>query len=117
MVKICCNSRARSKIKSALKEDKKIIALVGKEIAEEKLKHLKLKLTGQTEIALIRHFNVNSSIDLYFKFGTGAISNTEIKEFVRLKKRGWYQTIKNKIYGPPTSFQQTDKEKEKIYCF
>ena len=110
-------SRAKSKIKSALKEDKKIIALVGKEIAERKLKHLKLKLTGQTEIALIKHFNVNSSINLYFKFGTGAISNTEIKEFVRLKKRGWYQTIKNKIYGPPKSLQKINKETEKFIVF
>ena len=40
-------------------------------------------------------------IDLYFRFGTGAISNAEIKEFVKLKGSGWYQNIKNKIYGPP----------------
>ncbi|MEC7646636.1 MAG: bifunctional (p)ppGpp synthetase/guanosine-3',5'-bis(diphosphate) 3'-pyrophosphohydrolase [Bacteroidota bacterium] len=110
-------SRAKSKIKSALKEDKKIIAVVGKEIAERKLKHLRLKLTKQTETALIRHFHVNTSIDLYFKFGTGAISNTEIKEFVRLKKRGWYQTIKNKIYGPPSAFKEINKNTEKFIVF
>jgi GTP pyrophosphokinase len=110
-------SRAKSKIKSALKEDKKVIAVVGKEIAERKLKHLKLKLTSQTETELIKHFNTGTSIDLYFRFGTGAISNTEIKEFVRLKKRGWYQTIKNKIYGPPVPTIQADKESEKIIVF
>ena len=59
------------------------------------LKHLKLKLTSQTETELIKHFEVGASVDLYFKFGTNAISNTEIKEFVHLKKGGWYQTIKN----------------------
>ena len=37
-------SRAKSKIKSALKQDKKKIAIVGKEIAERKLRHLKIKL-------------------------------------------------------------------------
>ena len=93
-------SRAKSKIKAALKEDKKKISIIGKEIAERKLKHLKLKLTNQTETELIKYFNTGSSVDLYFKFGTGAISNTEIKQFVRLKKGGWYQTIKNKLYGP-----------------
>ena len=110
-------SRAKSKIKSALKDDKKVIAVVGKEIAERKLKHLKLKLTSQTETELIKHFDTGTSIDLYFRFGTGAISNTEIKEFVRLKKGGWYQTIKNKIYGPSVPAIQAGKESEKIIVF
>jgi guanosine-3',5'-bis(diphosphate) 3'-pyrophosphohydrolase len=110
-------SRAKSKIKSALKEDKKVIAVVGKEIAERKLKHLKLKLTSQTETELIKHFDTGTSIDLYFRFGTGAISNTEIKEFVRLKKGGWYQTIKNKIYGSQVPSIKVGKESEKIIVF
>ena len=110
-------SRARSKIKSALKEDKKNIAVIGKEIAERKLKHLKLKLTSQTETQLIKHFATGTSIDLYFRFGTGAISNTEIKEFVRLKKGGWYQTIKNKIYGPPKNLKKGEKEIERFIVF
>jgi len=110
-------SRAKSKIKSALKEDKKVISVVGKEIAERKLKHLKLKLTSQTETELIKHFDTNTSIDLYFRFGTGAISNIEIKEFVRLKKGGWYQTIKNKIYGSPVPAIQAGKASEKIIVF
>jgi len=116
-LRFAVTSRAKSKIKSALKEDKKVISVVGKEIAERKLKHLKLKLTSQTETELIKHFDAGTSIDLYFKFGTGAISNTEIKEFVRLKKGGWYQTIKNKIYGPSVSITQTRKESEKIIVF
>lgn len=110
-------SRAKSKIKSALKEDKKAIAVIGKEIAERKLKHLKLKLTSQTETELIKYFEVGASVDLYFKFGTNSISNAEIKEFVNLKKRGWYQTIKNKIYGPSSSTTQIDKKTKKIIVF
>ena len=110
-------SRAKSKIKSALKEDKKIIAVVGKEIAERKLKHLKVKLTNQTETELIKHFDTANSINLFFRFGTGAISNTEIKDFVRLKKGGWYQTIKNKIYGPASSSIKTNITSDKVIVF
>ncbi|MEC9208809.1 MAG: RelA/SpoT family protein [Bacteroidota bacterium] len=110
-------SRAKSKIKSALKEDKKVIAVVGKEIAERKLKHLKLKLTNQTETELIKYFHAGTSIDLYFRFGTGAISNTEIKDFVRLKRGGWYQTIKNKIYGPLAPPKKPGKDSEKLIVF
>ncbi|MDC0204289.1 RelA/SpoT family protein [Flavobacteriales bacterium] len=108
-------SRAKSKIKSALKEDKKNIALVGKELAERKLKHLKLKLNSKIETELIRHFETGNSLELYFRFGTGAISNTEIKNFVNLKNRGWYQTIKNKIYGPPVP--KISEKSEKIIVF
>ena len=116
-LRFVATSRAKSKIKSALKEDKKVIAVVGKEIAERKLKHLKLKLTSQTETELIKHFDTGTSIDLYFRFGNGAISNAEIKEFVRLKKGGWYQIIKNKIYGPSSPLIKTDKEIKKIIVF
>ncbi len=116
-LRFVATSRAKSKIKSALKEDKKVIAIVGKEIAERKLKHLKLKLTSETEIELVKHFDAGASIDLYFRFGTGAISNTEIKEFVRLKKGGWYQTIKNKIYGPPSPAIKSEKDSEKVIVF
>ncbi len=110
-------SRAKSKIKSALKEDKKNIASVGQEIAKRKLKHLKLKLSKQTEKELINYFNTHTSLELFFRFGTGAISNTEIKNFVRLKKGGWYQTIKNKIYGPPASNTKSNIKSEKIIVF
>ena len=109
-------SRAKAKIKSALKEDQKRIAVVGKEIAERKLKHLKIKFSKHTETELIKHFNAGTSLELYFRFGTGAISNTEIKEFAQLKNSGWYQTIKNKIYGPPVA-KPIEKSKNKVIVF
>lgn len=109
-------SRAKAKIKSALKEDQKRIAEVGKEIAERKLKHLKIKFSKNTETELIKHFNTGTSLELYFRFGTGAISNTEIKEFAKLKNSGWYQTIKNRIYGPPSN-KLKKKSGKKIIVF
>ena len=91
-------SHARTRIKSALKKEEKIIAKNGKELAERKLRHLRTKLSRDTEIQLIKFFKSSSSQELYFRFGNGQISNQELKEFVNLKNSGWYQTIKNKIY-------------------
>ncbi|MBT4345773.1 MAG: bifunctional (p)ppGpp synthetase/guanosine-3',5'-bis(diphosphate) 3'-pyrophosphohydrolase, partial [Flavobacteriales bacterium] len=115
-LRFVATSRAKSKIKSALKEDKREIATIGKEIAERKLKLLKISLTTQTENELIRYFDANTTLNLYFQFGTGSISNSAIKEFVRLKKGGWYQSIKNRIYGQP-SFKKDDKKSSKIIVF
>ena len=109
-------ARAKSKIKSALKEDQKRISEIGKEIAERKLRHLKIKFTPQTETELIKHFNTGTSLELYFRFGSGSISNTEIKQFSKLKSSGWYQKIRNKIYGPPV-FKSKEKVNKKVIVF
>ena len=97
-IKFVVTSRAKSKIKSSLKEEKKEIAKNGKEIAERKLRYLKVKLDQKTETQLIKFFNLHTSLDLYFRFGSNSILNSQIKEFVKAKNSGWYETIKRKIY-------------------
>ena len=97
-IKFVVTSRAKSKIKSSLKEEKKEIAKNGKEIAERKLRYLKVKLDQKTETELIKFFNLHTSLDLYFRFGSNSILNSQIKEFVKAKNSGWYETIKRKIY-------------------
>ena len=92
-------SHARTRIKSALKKEEKVIAEKGKELAERKLRHLRTKLSRDTENQLIKFFKSSSSQELYFRFGNGQISNNELKEFVNLKNSGWYQNIKNRIYN------------------
>jgi guanosine-3',5'-bis(diphosphate) 3'-pyrophosphohydrolase len=97
-LRFVATSEAKSKIKSALKKEKKIIAEKGKELAERKLRHLRIKLNNSTEIELIKHFKSSNTLNLYYQFGNGEISNSDIKEFVKLKNSGWYQSIKNRIY-------------------
>ncbi len=109
-------SRAKSKIKNALKEEKKQLASIGKETMERKLKHLKVKINKNTETQLIKFFQTGSSLDLYYKVAIGAISNLDIKQFVKLKNSGWYQAIKNKIYGSPT-VKKDRIQKGKIIVF
>ena len=92
-------SHARTRIKGALKREEKVIAEKGKELAERKLRHLRTKLSRDTENQLIKFFKSSSTQELYFRFGNGQISNNELKEFVNLKDSGWYQNIKNRIYN------------------
>ena len=109
-------ARAKSKIKSSLKSEKKETAKNGKEIAERKLRHLKVILDRKTETELIKFFNVQTSLDLYYKFGIGAIINSQIKEFVKAKNAGWYRSLKQKIYRSSKSIY-TNKVKNKIIVF
>ena len=103
-------ARAKTKIKSSLKEEKKEIAKIGKELAERKLRHLKVKLDRQTETELIKFFHTQTSLGLYYNFGVGSILNSQIKEFVKAKNAGWYETIKRKIYGGTKTFNKETKE-------
>jgi GTP pyrophosphokinase len=89
-------SRAKSKIKNALKEEKKIIGGDGKEILIRKLRHLKITFNKEIEDDLSKFFNLDS-LELYYQFGTGMLSNKEIRDFVALKNRGWFSIIKKKI--------------------
>jgi len=89
-------SRAKSKIKNALKEEKKIIGADGKEILIRKLRHLKITFNKEIEDDLTKFFNLDS-LELYYQFGTGILSNKDIREFVSLKNRGWFSIIKKKI--------------------
>ena len=108
-------SVAKSKIKNALKEEKKLIAKEGKESIERKLRHLKIKLNNKVETEMIKFFQLSSSLELYFQIGVGAIDNKQIKDFVNLRGTGWYQTIRNKFNSK--NFSKRKKDSNKIIVF
>jgi guanosine-3',5'-bis(diphosphate) 3'-pyrophosphohydrolase len=74
-------SRARSKIKSSLNEEKKKIEEDGKEILRRKLKHLKIILTDKVTRLMLRFFKINTSSDLYYQVGSGTLDNKKIRQF------------------------------------
>ena len=74
-------SKAKSKIKSSLNEEKKRISLDGKEILERKLRQLKIKLDDKVSGQMMKFFKINASNDLFYKIGIGSIDNKQIKSF------------------------------------
>lgn len=106
-------SRAKSKIKNALKEEKKKIGLEGKEILERKLRHIKIPFNTQTETELIRFFHLKTSLDLYYQFGSGVLINKDIRAFAIQKNQGWYGYFKNKITGGESQKYAPSKSKTK----
>ena len=66
---------ARSKIKSSLKAEKKLIAQEGKEILRRKLKQLKINLDERSVNELVNHFKLQTSLDLFYRIGIVSIDN------------------------------------------
>ena len=74
-------SRAKSKIRTALKEEKQLLAEDGKEILRRKLKQLKIKFDEKSVNDLGNYFDLKTSLDLFYRVGIGKIDNTALKKF------------------------------------
>ncbi|OIQ29657.1 MAG: RelA/SpoT family protein [Bacteroidetes bacterium MedPE-SWsnd-G2] len=93
-------ARARSKIKSSLREERKIIAEDGKEILRRKLKQLKISLNEKSVNDLVVYFKLKTSLDLFYRVGIGTIDNKMLKEFAASRSNVLVSFIKNRIRKP-----------------
>lgn len=106
-------ARARSKIKSSLKAETKVIAEDGKEILRRKLKQLKINLNEKSVNELVNYFNLKTSLDLFYRVGIGTIDNKMLKDFAASRSNVLVSFIKNKITRK-TSIPKEDLDKEEI---
>ncbi|PTM09645.1 MAG: RelA/SpoT family protein [Bacteroidetes bacterium] len=104
-------ARARSKIKSSLKDEKKIIAEDGKEILRRKLKQLKITLDEKSINELVTYFKLKTSLDLFYRIGIGSIDNKMLKEFAASRSNAFMTYIKSKIRKSST---HPDIDKDEI---
>jgi GTP diphosphokinase / guanosine-3',5'-bis(diphosphate) 3'-diphosphatase len=79
-------AKAKSKIKSSLKEEKRKIAEQGKEILERKLKSLKVTYNTDNLYKLSYYFKLPTTLDLFFNVAQGKIDVKHLKEFVASEK-------------------------------
>ncbi len=106
-------SRARSKIKSLLREEKKQIAEDGKEILRRKLKQLKITLNEKSINEMVNHFKLKTSLDLFYRIGIGTISNPMLKDYAASRSNALVSFIKNKI-NRKASITKEDLDKDEI---
>ncbi|MFD0798609.1 RelA/SpoT family protein [Maribacter chungangensis] len=94
-------ARARAKIKSVLREEKKEIAEDGKEILRRKLKSQKISVNEDTINKLVSFFKLKTSLDLFYRVGVGSIDNQMIKEFASSYNNAFISFFKNRIRKNP----------------
>ena len=103
-------SRAKSKIKSSLNEEKKRIAEDGRELLRRKLKQLKITLNEKTTSYMLRFFKLNSSIDLFYRMGLGTIDNKQLKDFYSEYNNSFLNFFKKRIRKKNTLLKKDTKE-------
>lgn len=79
-------AKAKAKIKSALKEEKRKIAEDGKEILERKMKSLKITYNSENLLKLSYYFKLTSTQDLFFNVAKGVIDMKDLKDYQASEK-------------------------------
>jgi len=103
-------SRAKSKIRTALKEEKKLLAEDGKEILRRKLKQLKINFDEKNINNLANYFNLRTSLDLFYRVGIGKIENTSLKKFAASNKNRLLNYFRKKISKKDNVISHSEKE-------
>ncbi len=78
-------AKAKSKIKSSLKEQRKKVAEQGREIMERKFYKHKLDFTLQNVNDFCQFLKLPSSQELFYRAALGNVDQKEIKEYLRYK--------------------------------
>lgn len=95
-------ARARTKIKAALKDEEKKIAEEGKAVLARKLRHLKITFNDKVVNEMAAYFDLKTSFDLFYRFGNGAIDNTQLKAFVTQKNNAFISFFKRNLKRSPS---------------
>ena len=104
-------ARARTRIKNALKEDQKKIAEEGKEILTRKLRHLKITLSESVVNDLVNFFKLKTSLDLFYRVGSGSIESSQLKDFISQRNNSFVNFFKKRIHRTAKS---TIPEKDEV---
>ncbi len=81
------SSKAKSKIKDVLKEERKTFIDEGREIIRRKLKQLKLSYSQAVLDEIVQYFNVKTATDLFYLVGVGKIDHSLIKSFHKASEK------------------------------
>ncbi|MDP4284836.1 MAG: bifunctional (p)ppGpp synthetase/guanosine-3',5'-bis(diphosphate) 3'-pyrophosphohydrolase [Bacteroidota bacterium] len=90
-LKLVVTTKAKTKIKDSLKEEKRAIAEEGKIILHRKLDHLGVSMSQSNLDEIATYYKLNSSLDLLYDIAVRKIDLKELKEF---------QVLGDKISAP-----------------
>jgi GTP diphosphokinase / guanosine-3',5'-bis(diphosphate) 3'-diphosphatase len=108
----CHTAKAISKIRSSLNAEKKSIAEEGREVLRRKLRTLKIKFSEETINRLVNHFKLKTSQDLFYRTGSGAITNAMIKSFSSSYHNALISFFTSRIRRSPKEKPSTLEETE-----
>lgn len=74
------SARAKQKIKSSLNEERKKIAMDGREILERKFRQHNIRFTSENLSVLEKFYHIPGATELYFRIAKGKVNLTKLRE-------------------------------------
>jgi GTP pyrophosphokinase len=91
-------AKAKGRIKTALKEEKKVFAEQGKEIFDRKIKHLKVNENEVNMNDILLYYKMPSSLEFYYRIAMEAVDLKQLREALNYKD----QRIRSQQRSEPT---------------
>jgi len=88
-LKMVVTGKAKSKIRSAMKEEHRLVGSIGKETLQRKLKNMKLDFEENVDF-IASQLNFNNRFDLYFAISTEQVNVTESLKAFRIEGNKLY---------------------------
>ena len=108
-LKMVVTGKARSKIRSAMKEERRKKGELGKEALQRKLKNLKVNFDDNIDM-LVKHFGFISRADLYFALSNDHVRVAELKAFEVVD----HNLILREVERPAQQQPSDDKKSKKL---
>jgi GTP pyrophosphokinase len=102
-LKMVVTTKAKSKIKDSLKEEKRKIAEEGKNILQRKLEGLGLPMNQANQEEIASYYKLNSTLDLLYEIAIKKIDLKDLKEF---------QVLGDKILQPKINKPAVEEKQE-----
>lgn len=99
-------ARAKSKIKNALKEERRKISEDGREQLQRKFNHLKIDFTVSNINELANHFKLSSGQELFYRVAMGNINLKHLKDFRQEHGKIIHKSGPGKKKEAPQSLEQ-----------
>ena len=90
-------AKAKSKIKAALKEEKRKVSEKGGIILEKRFKNFKLAFSSENINKVVSIFKLPNAQELYYRLAIGNIKPSEVKDFRKEKNKPAKETKKSTI--------------------
>ncbi len=99
-------ARAKSKIKAALREEKRLLSKEGKAMLERKLNHLKIDASTQNINQIATYFKLHSTQELFYRIAMGNIDVKHLKDFYQEHGKIMHKSGGIKKADAPPSLEQ-----------
>ncbi len=110
-LKIVVTGKARSKIRSSMKEERRKKGQLGKEAVQRKFNHLKVNDFDQGVEALVKHYQFKSHADLYFALAVEKASLNDLLKPFEVKD---HKLVEIPVEKPKVEEQKQPSPKPKI---